>query len=80
MGQFEKYRSGYVPNTADCRPAVLEFLAVSSIFVNTEDTSGCREKLIAYFGEDSVREINKVAGPPGTARCLDRKVFRLGRS
>ncbi|MFM8314693.1 MAG: hypothetical protein ACKOA8_10440, partial [Deltaproteobacteria bacterium] len=62
----EPYRSGYVPNTADCRPEVLEFLAVSSIFVNTEDTSGCREKLIAYFGEDTVREIKKVAGPPGT--------------
>ena len=75
VGQFEKYRSGYVPTTADCRPAVLEFLAVSSIFVNTEDTSGCREKLIAYFGEDSVREINKVAGPPGTASLFRPKSF-----
>lgn len=75
VGQFEKYRSGYVPNTADCRPEVLEFLAVSSIFVNTEDTSGCREKLIAYFGEDSVREINKVAGPPGTASLFRPKSF-----
>ncbi|MFM8249570.1 MAG: hypothetical protein ACKOAE_10060, partial [Acidimicrobiaceae bacterium] len=73
--QFEKYRSGYVPNTADCRPEVLEFLAVSSIFVNTEDTSGCREKLIAYFGEDSEREINKVAGPPGTASLFRPKSF-----
>jgi hypothetical protein len=53
----------------------LEFLAVSSIFVNTEDTSGCREKLIAYFGEDSVREINKVAGPPGTASLFRPKSF-----
>jgi hypothetical protein len=73
--QFEKYRSGYVPNTADCRPEVLEFLAVSSIFVNTEDASGCREKLLAYFGEDSVREINKVAGPPGTASLFRPKSF-----
>jgi len=71
----EPYRSGYVPNTADCRPDVLEFLAVSSIFVNTEDTSGCREKLIAYFGEDSVREIKKVAGPPGTAMLFRPKSF-----
>ena len=71
----EPYRSGYVPNTADCRPEVLEFLAVSSIFVNTEDASGCREKLIAYFGEDSVREINKVAGPPGTASLFRPKSF-----
>lgn len=71
----EPYRSGYVPNTADCRPEVLEFLAVSSIFVNTEDTSGCREKLLAYFGEDSVREINKVAGPPGTASLFRPKSF-----
>jgi hypothetical protein len=53
----------------------LEFLAVSSIFVNTEDTSGCREKLLAYFGEDSVREINKVAGPPGTASLFRPKSF-----
>ena len=71
----ELYRSGYVPNTADCRPEVLEFLAVSSIFVNTEDRSGCREKLIAYFGEDSVREINKVAGAPGTASLFRPKSF-----
>ena len=71
----EPYRSGYVPNTADCRPEVLEFLAVSSIFVNTEDTSGCREKLLAYFGEDSVREINKVAGLPGTASLFRPKSF-----
>jgi hypothetical protein len=54
---------------------VLEFLAVSSIFVNTEDASGCREKLLAYFGEDSVREINKVAGPPGTASLFRPKSF-----
>jgi hypothetical protein len=71
----EPYRSGFVPNTADCRPEVLEFLAVSSIFVNTEDASGCREKLLAYFGEDSVREINKVAGPPGTASLFRPKSF-----
>ena len=71
----EPYRSGYVPNTADCRPEVLEFLGVSSIFVNTEDKSGCREKLLAYFGEDSVREINKVAGPPGTASLFRPKSF-----
>ena len=71
----EPYRSGYVPNTADCRPEVLEFLAVSSIFVNTEDVSGCREKLIAFFGEDSVREINKVAGPPGSASLFRPKSF-----
>ena len=71
----EPYRSGYVPNTADCLPEVLEFLSVSSIFVNTEDMSGCREKLLAYFGEDSVREINKVAGPPGTASLFRPKSF-----
>jgi hypothetical protein len=71
----EPYRSGYVPNTVDCKPEVLEFLAVSSIFVNTEDASGCREKLLAYFGEDSVREINKVAGPPGTASLFRPKSF-----
>ena len=71
----EPYRSGYAPNTTDCRPEVLEFLAVSSIFVNTEDSSGCREKLIAYFGEDSVREINKVAGTPGTASLFRPKSF-----
>jgi hypothetical protein len=71
----EPYRSGYVPNTADCRPEVLEFLAVSSIFVNTEDASGCRAKLLDYFGEDSVREINKVAGPPGTASLFRPKSF-----
>jgi hypothetical protein len=71
----EPYRSGYVPNTADCRPEVLEFLAVSSIFVNTDDKSGCREKLLAYFGDDSVREINKVAGPPGTASLFRPKSF-----
>ena len=71
----EPYRSGYVPNTADCRPEVLEFLAVSSIFVNTEDASGCRENLLAYFGEGSVREINKVAGPPGTASLFRPKSF-----
>ena len=71
----EPYRSGYVPNTADCQPEVLEFLAVSSIFVNTEDKSGCREKLLAYFGEDSVREINKVAGPSGTASLFRPNSF-----
>jgi len=71
----ESYRSGYVPNTDDCKPEVLEFLAVSSIFVNAEDTSGCREKLLLYFGEDSVREINKVAGPPGTASLFRPKSF-----
>jgi hypothetical protein len=53
----------------------LEFLAVSSIFVNTDDKSGCREKLLAYFGNDSVREINKVAGPPGTASLFRPKSF-----
>ena len=71
----EPYRSGYVPNTADCRPEVLEFLAVSSIFVNTEDVSGCRQQLIAFFGEDSAREINKVAGPPGSASLFRPKSF-----
>jgi len=69
------FRSKTSPDLTHCRPEVLEFLAVSSIFVNTEDTSGCREKLLAYFGEDSVREINKVAGPPGTASLFRPKSF-----
>jgi hypothetical protein len=69
------FRSKTSPDLTHCNPEVLEFLAVSSIFVNTEDTSGCREKLLAYFGEDSVREINKVAGPPGTASLFRPKSF-----
>jgi hypothetical protein len=69
------FRSKTSPDLTHCKPEVLEFLAVSSIFVNTEDTSGCREKLIAYFGEDSVREINKVAGPPETASLFRPKSF-----
>ena len=69
------FRSKTSPDLTHCKPEVLEFLAVSSIFVNTEDSSGCREKLIAYFGEDSVREINKVAGPPGTASLFRPKSF-----
>jgi hypothetical protein len=69
------FRSKTSPDLTHCKPEVLEFLAVSSIFVNTEDASGCREKLIAYFGEDSVREINKVAGPPGTASLFRPKSF-----
>ena len=69
------FRSKTSPDLTHCKPEVLEFLAVSSIFVNTEDTSGCREKLIAYFGEESVREINKVAGPPGTASLFRPKSF-----
>jgi hypothetical protein len=73
--QTQNFRSSNWLNLADCQPEVLEFLAVSSIFVNTEDTSGCREKLLAYFGEDSVREINKVAGPPGTASLFRPKSF-----
>ena len=69
------FRSKTSPDLSHCKPEVLEFLAVSSIFVNTEDTSGCREKLLAYFGEDSVREINKIAGPPGTASLFRPKSF-----
>jgi hypothetical protein len=69
------FRSKTSPDLTHCKPEVLEFLAVSSIFVNTEDASGCREKLLAYFGEDSVREINKVAGPPGTASLFRPKSF-----
>ena len=69
------FRSKTSPDLTHCKPEVLEFLAVSSIFVNTEDTSGCREKLIDYFGKDSVREINKVAGPPGTASLFRPKSF-----
>ena len=69
------FRSKTSPDLTHCKPEVLEFLAVSSIFVNTEDTSGCREKLLAYFGEDSVREINKVAGTPGTASLFRPKSF-----
>ncbi|NBO27059.1 MAG: hypothetical protein EBU96_09790, partial [Actinobacteria bacterium] len=71
----ENFRSKTSPDLTHCKPEVLEFLAVSSIFVNTEDKSGCREKLLAYFGEDSVREINKVAGPPGTASLFRPKSF-----
>ena len=73
--QTQNLRSSNWMNSADCKPEVLEFLAVSSIFVNTEDASGCREKLLAYFGEGSVREINKVAGPPGTASLFRPKSF-----
>lgn len=69
------FRSKTSPDLTHCRPEVLEFLAVSSIFVNTEDTSGCREKLLLYFGEDSVREINKIVGPPGTASLFRPKSF-----
>ena len=69
------FRSKTSPDLTHCVPEVLEFLAVSSIFVNTEDNSGCREKLLAYFGEGSVREINKVAGPPGTASLFRPKSF-----
>ncbi len=69
------FRSKTEPDLTHCKPEVLEFLAVSSIFVNTEDTSGCREKLLSYFGEDSVREINKVAGPPGTASLFRPRSF-----
>jgi hypothetical protein len=73
--QTQNFRSSNWFNSTDCRPEVLEFLAVSSIFVNTEDASGCRAKLLDYFGEDSVREINKVAGPPGTASLFRPKSF-----
>jgi hypothetical protein len=69
------FRSKTSPDLTHCKPEVLEFLAVSSIFVNTEDASGCRAKLLDYFGEDSVREINKVAGPPGTASLFRPKSF-----
>ena len=69
------FRSKTSPDLTHCVPDVLEFLSVSSVFVNTEDASGCREKLLAYFGEDSVREINKVAGPPGTASLFRPKSF-----
>ena len=69
------FRSKTSPDLTHCRPEVLEFLALSSIFVNTEDASGCREKLLAYFGEGSVREINKVAGPPGAASLFRPKSF-----
>lgn len=71
----ENFRSKTSPDLSHCKPEALEFLAVSSIFVNTKDTSGCREKLLDYFGEDSVREISKVAGPPGTASLFRPKSF-----
>ena len=69
------FRSKTSPDLTHCVPDVLEFLSVSSVFVNPEDASGCREKLLAYFGEDSVREINTVAGPPGTASLFRPKSF-----
>ena len=73
--QAQNFRSSNWLTTENCQPEVLEFLAVSSIFVDAEDTSGCREKLLAYFGEDSIREINKVSGKPGTISLFRPKNF-----
>ena len=73
---FEQYRSGYVPIVKDCESEVLDFLAVSSIFINSNDTSGCQEKLISYFGDGSVQTINKVADNLGTAKLIRPKKFK----
>ena len=73
---FEPYRSGYVPNVKDCEPEVLDFLAVSSIFIDSDDTSGCQQKLISYFGDGSAQTIKKIADNLGTAQLIRPKRFK----
>ena len=73
---FEQYRSGYVPNVKDCESDVLDFLAVSSIFINSDDMSGCQQKLITYFGDGSAQTIKKVADNLGTAQLIRPKKFK----
>ena len=73
---YEQYRSEYLPNVKDCESEVLDFLAVSSIFINSEDTSGCQQKLISYFGVESTQTLKKAADNPGTVVLIRPKKYK----